>query len=204
MILDKIDKDEISLTKQYVTFGNGLKNFFIKMNITHLIVVIDFNQKAFFFFDGRGDGYTFEKTPNHNPSAVRILLPLKKFLGHDMNIRYKVRKFKGNCLYVKDVDLKKFLVMTQGGPQAKVSVEHRLIILGTNTERFLNLKPSDLIIQSSVEAITAQQAKDKLPKGVSDKEIDIFDDSNNARQNALPPEAIDKANKRYSKMILGE
>lgn len=206
----RLEPNSVSLSKSTIILGSKVSNFFKIRNITHASIIIDYKNKSIILW---GEKDTGEKKFNAGILGYRILYPKKylnsknkstmiKFrLGNYINVLshslYLAKPLNNHSVIIENVSLQKINLVQM---RVVIDIDERFMIFG-NLDIIRDLKPSDLIRKSSNSLITKNE-NEKLP--IVNKEYDINDVQKIPAGNSLHLQAIEQADREYSRMILGE
>jgi len=198
----RLEPNLVSISKSTIILGSKVSNFFKIRNITHASIIIDYKNKSIILW---GEKDTGEKKFNAGILGYRIQYPKIYPNGKNVStmIRFKLENYinvlthslclakplNNHSVIIENVSLRKINLVQM---RVVIDIDERFMIFG-NLDIVRDLKPNDLIRKSENE---------KLP--IVNKEYDINDVQKMPAENSAHLQAIEQADKEYSRMILGE
>jgi hypothetical protein len=218
----------ISVSKTGIILGNKVAAFFKSRGTILINAILNYNNNSLIIID---TGLRENILMNHVDQGIRIyyntinkhntdikLKQLIKFLDIDYLTIFKARPFKNNSVIIENLPLKSAVGIR--GHVASLNMKSRLIMFG-NFKQCMNIKLEDItpsetnnktVAEKSTTTLTAtpsEQIKSKpIQKNSSqpilDKEYANNDLQKKSDENRHSKEALERADREYSRMILGE
>ena len=215
----------ISISKSGIIFGRKVAGFFNSRGTILVNVILNYNNNSMIISDtglredillnhaNQGLKINYENK-NYRVSPCIKLTQLVKFLNLDYITIFKAKPFKGNSVIIENIPLADALSLR--GLIVNINMKSKIIMFG-NTKQCKEIKLEDITpSQNNLTATpsqpktqmiqsTATPSQPKTPaKPIGNRRYGPNDVSEIIDENS--PLTIDeeKANKEYSKMILGE
>lgn len=197
--------DHISFYKAGITLGKGIVNFFLKNNITHVVFILNFHDNSLIIQRASNKGYP-------------IILEVKRYRLYNSTLNnfiqkdyYKARKLNQDSIIVEGLVLKSKIYKSD----AKfITIRPSIIVFGDMiwAEPFLNDDKLILsIVSKSLQAnnaatpsSTVSPVQEPPKKTIVNKEYPLNEIPGLSGPPMPTSEAQDRADKAYSRLILGE
>jgi len=194
--------NEVYFTLQYICFGSSIKKYFIKNNINKLIIYLDFIDDNIIFVDGKHEGYPIKK---NRDNVSQILFTMTKYLEEEHEKgkpkKYKLEKINSGTFIIRNPKLINLVRGTANGIYTLVNVKDGYIVAGASSDRYIYVDIPKLMAKESITGSPPHE--DSKNKSIY-KENEENLNKNNSSSIEADRVAIDKVDKEYSKMILGE
>ena len=218
----------ISVSNNGIILGKKVANYFKSKGVSFVNIILNYNNNSLIIKDTgirenrlinnkeQGLRITYEQHYKRNTSIK--LNQLIRFLDTDYVNIYKAKPFKEDSVIVENIPFRDQVILRCC--IVNIRIKSKLIFFG-NLKQFdeINLKditpipssiqnnltstPSQSKIQSTQSTSTLSQSKTST-KPVADRRYDPNEVSKIDDENSPLSEAQERANKEYSKMILGE
>lgn len=230
---EPLQPNEILLSKYNIRFGESISNYFRKKNINRLMVIVDYKNSNMIFWAHEKYGLHLQDN-SPRVKGLSILTKITRFVGLPDDLGYKVArqayKFIGkrlneNAVIIENVPLKKDFVIF--GSRVYSNMKSNYIILGVfgmddgitfdYTQNDLTLKsqqenisattinkPTTTPLQTKTQSTMTPSQPKPSAKPILDKDMGIYDHPESPPGNSTTQEELDRVNREYSKMILGE
>lgn len=224
------EPNSISFSKNAIVLGKNVANYFRKKNISNLICIMDYENNSFILMEDNlhGSSITYPETNGNDFINLKLSEFFDLPLGFNHSYFYRAKPLNNNSVIVENFPLRRKLIAV--GKRIYIDVDLDLIIFGRFSEDNgweYNFSDKDLIkhpkLQTippkinntltstpsqpqtqSIQSTSAPSQSKPLPKPMLDKEIGLYDSLNSPPENQPTPEEIERADKEYSKIILGE
>lgn len=230
----KVKDKEVSISQMAVVFGRSVGNFFRKNNITKVIVVFDYNNDRVIFLKEEKDyglAIQFQEGERANWNdflQIRLLRFIKfpdNFTFARQGYRTIVKPLRNIGIIIENIPLAKQIVFT--GNKAQIDLDRNIIIIGRylpDNEIEINPELDNLFsrqvtqqnspmtnnnvtptpLQTKTQSTAAPSQPKPVVKHILNKELGSIDPLDVPPENPPTPEEIERTDKAYSKMILGE
>jgi len=215
----------ISISKTGIVLGRKVAGFFNSRGTILVNIILDYNNNSMIISDTglredillnhaeQGLKINYEK-PHYKLSPIIKLTQLIKFLNLDYITIFKARPFKGNSVIIENIPLADALSLR--GTIVNINMKSKLIMFG-NLKQCKEIKLEDITPSKNNSTTTPSQPKTQLnqstvtpsqpktpAKPIVNRRYDLNEVSEISDENLPSSEAAEKADKEYSKMILGE
>ena len=224
------EPNSVAISEWCILFGKNVANWLRKQNISKVILVFDYkhNSVVFIRHDLWGLCIQYPKNDWADALNVRTMIYFNKPDKTKRNFVLRAKILNKDSILLENAPLNKFIMATS--KRICIDIEQNLIIVGnfySNSKVELRLTEKDLIKPNQIQSVslninkqgTATPSQLKIQstqltstssqlqtptKPMVDRRYDPNEVSENVDENLSRLEAIEKADKEYSKMILGE
>jgi hypothetical protein len=218
----------ISISKGGILLGRKVSEYFKSRGTILVNIILNYNNNSMIITDtGLRENFVrshtdpglrvrYETSYKHN-TDIRLTHIIKFFNLDYINV-FKAKPFKGTSVIVENLPLKS--EATFRGYIVYVNIKSRLVLFG-NLKQCLDIKLEDItpsevsdetITKNSAQTINTPSSSQIKPKPIQknvtnhipDKEYANNDIQKKPEENRPSPEALEQADREYSRMILGE